>query len=45
MWLAKQGLAFRGHNEIEQSMNKGNFLELCELRSRDIPSFKDFLAN
>ncbi|XP_025191998.1 uncharacterized protein LOC112592200 [Melanaphis sacchari] len=28
---ARQGLAFRGHNEKQESSNKGNFLELCEL--------------
>ena len=27
-FLAKQGLAFRGHDESESSSNKGNFLEL-----------------
>lgn len=30
-FLAKQGLAFRGHDEQENSGNKGNFLELCTL--------------
>ncbi|CAI6358135.1 unnamed protein product [Macrosiphum euphorbiae] len=29
---ARQGLlALRGHNEKQESSNKGNFLELCEL--------------
>jgi len=31
LYLARQGLAFRGHNEKQESSNKGNFLELCEL--------------
>lgn len=31
MFLAKQNLALRGHDESENSDNKGNFLELVEL--------------
>ncbi|CAI6362872.1 unnamed protein product [Macrosiphum euphorbiae] len=31
LYLARQGLALRGHNEKQESSNKGNFLELCEL--------------
>jgi hypothetical protein len=31
LYLAKQGLAFRSHNEKQESSNKGIFLELCEL--------------
>ena len=27
-FLLNQGLAFRGHDETEQSVNRGNFLEL-----------------
>ena len=27
-FLLRQGLAFRGHDESENSLNKGNFLEL-----------------
>ncbi|CAF3356374.1 unnamed protein product [Rotaria socialis] len=33
--LARQGLALRGHREDEESENKGNLLELLELRSFD----------
>ncbi|KAL6504716.1 hypothetical protein OROHE_023474 [Orobanche hederae] len=29
-WLLKQGLAFRGHDESEQSSNQGTFLELLK---------------
>ena len=30
-FLAKQGLAFRGHNENIESKNRGNFLEILDL--------------
>lgn len=30
LYLSKQGLAFRGHNEKEDSINKGNFIEILE---------------
>ncbi|XP_021303825.1 zinc finger MYM-type protein 1-like [Sorghum bicolor] len=30
-FLLHQGLAFRGHDELEESKNKGNFLELVDL--------------
>ena len=30
-YLAKQSLAFRGHNEEIDSNNRGNFIELCEI--------------
>ena len=44
MWLGKQGLAFRGHFEHEQSKNKGNFLELCDFKAKDLPSLGTFLS-
>lgn len=31
LYLSKQGLAFRGHDESEQSKNKGNFIEILEM--------------
>jgi len=31
LFLARQGLAVRGHDESHGSMNRGNFLELCSL--------------
>ena len=40
IWLAKQGLAFRGHNESESSNNKGNFLELTEYLSKYKPKMR-----
>ncbi|XP_050063277.1 uncharacterized protein LOC126552610 [Aphis gossypii] len=35
LFCARQGIAFRGHNETETSTNCGNFLELLKLRSND----------
>ncbi|OCT92858.1 hypothetical protein XELAEV_18015924mg [Xenopus laevis] len=34
IYLAKQGIALRGHDEREVSTNRGNFLELCTLFAR-----------
>jgi hypothetical protein len=31
LFLARQGLALRGHDESADSTNRGNFLQLCEL--------------
>lgn len=31
LYLSRQGLAFRGHDESSDSHNRGNFLELCDL--------------
>ena len=44
MWLGKQGLAFRGHLEHEQSLNRGNFLELCDFKAEYVPSLQSFLT-
>ena len=30
LYLGKQGLSLRGHNETTSSSNRGNFLELCD---------------
>ena len=38
-FLAKQGLALRGHDDDE-----GNFLQLLQLRSEDNPKLKAFIA-
>lgn len=35
LFLGKQCLALRGHDETMSSVNKGNFLELLQIRSRD----------
>ena len=37
LFLSKQGLSFREHDESESSGNRGNFLELIEFRSEDLP--------
>jgi hypothetical protein len=34
-FLAKQGLALRGHDEIDKSKNNGNFLELLNLLAQE----------
>ena len=35
MFLGKQEIAFRGHKEDSSSINKGNYLELLDLLSRE----------
>lgn len=35
LFCARQGIAIRGHDESNSSKNKGNFLELLYLRSKD----------
>ena len=40
-WLSQQSLALRGHHENNLSKNSGNFIELLELRSRDLPIVQD----
>ncbi len=34
IWLCKQALPLRGHDEIDESKNRGNFLELLEFQCR-----------
>lgn len=34
LYLARQGQAFRGHDESESGNNRGNFLELVDVFSR-----------
>ena len=45
IFLAKQGLPLRAHDESENSKNKGNFLELIDLIASFVPSFKKFIEN
>ncbi|CAF4162315.1 unnamed protein product, partial [Rotaria sordida] len=45
LFLARQGLALRGHREDEESENKGNLLELLELRSLDNDFIKSKLKS
>ena len=39
-FLITQGLAFRGHNELDTSLNRGNFLERLEWHKRRDPKVK-----
>ncbi|XP_060856291.1 zinc finger MYM-type protein 1-like [Metopolophium dirhodum] len=39
LFLCRQGLAFRGHNEAPSSMNQGNFKEACNMISKLYPEF------
>lgn len=39
-YISTQGLAFRGHNEQEDSNNQKNFLELCKLFGKYDSQFK-----
>ncbi|KAJ3600256.1 hypothetical protein NHX12_031242 [Muraenolepis orangiensis] len=39
--LGKQGIAFRGHEETDSSLNQGNFLEIMKL----LETFDPFLQN
>lgn len=41
LYIAKQGLSFRGHDESVDSNKKGNVLQLCELFSKHDQKFKD----
>ncbi|KAK1369481.1 hypothetical protein POM88_035573 [Heracleum sosnowskyi] len=38
-WLLLQGLPFRGHDESENSMNRGNFMSLLTLLSEHDPEY------
>jgi hypothetical protein len=44
-FLSFQNLAFRGHDESESSLNKGNFKELMSFLSKYDPNLKTFLDN
>ncbi len=39
LYLRKQGLALRGHDERDTSANNGNFLELCNWYARRDKAF------
>nr|XP_018913349.1 PREDICTED: zinc finger MYM-type protein 1-like [Bemisia tabaci] len=44
-FLAKQELPFRGHNESEDSLNKGNYVELLEILRTYDPLLDNHLKN
>ena len=41
LYLGKQGMPLRGHRENQDSNNKGNFLELCDLFSKYGSKFEE----
>ena len=43
LYLSKQELSFRGHDESSVSLNKGNYRELLELISKFNPEFERHL--
>jgi hypothetical protein len=45
IFLSFQNLAFRGHDESESSLNKGNFKEFMSFLSKYDPNLKTFLDN
>ena len=45
LFLAKKNIAMQGHDESLDSVNRGNFLELFDLRSQDLSIFKDNRQN
>ncbi|KAM0905713.1 hypothetical protein ACQ4PT_017227 [Festuca glaucescens] len=44
-FLLRQGLAFRGHDESEDSLNKGNFLELLNWLARNFEEVDKVVLN
>ena len=44
-FLARQGIAFRGHREDESSNNRGNFSELVHFVAKYHPPLKDWLQS
>lgn len=45
LYLARQGLAFRGDDESKESSNKGNFIELLEMMSDLSPKLRERLRS
>jgi hypothetical protein len=43
LFLIKQGIPLRGHDESVSSFNKGNFIEMIEFRKKDNHDFKVWL--
>jgi len=44
-FLAKQGLAYRGHEETTSASNRGNFLELVHFLAKYNPALQHWLDN
>lgn len=45
IFLALQGLAFRGHDESEESYNRGNFLEILSFIANNNEEFSNIIKN
>ena len=45
IFLTRQNISMRGHDESDTSLNKGNFLELLQLRSKDSEILKRIFLN
>ena len=45
LFLSKQGLAFRGHDESQTSSNRGNFLEIVHFLSKYSPQLHRWLES
>ncbi|KAF4128876.1 hypothetical protein GN958_ATG21937, partial [Phytophthora infestans] len=45
LFLARQGLPFRGGDEKDSSSNRGNFLELIRFTAERVPDFSLQMAN
>ncbi|KAE9522303.1 hypothetical protein AGLY_017294 [Aphis glycines] len=44
LYLSRQGIPFRGHDEAKNSLNQGNFKEACLLRAQTDVEFKKKLS-
>ena len=44
LFLGRQNITFRGHDESVSSLNKGNYLELLEFRSRECTELATHLS-
>lgn len=45
LFLSKQGMPFRGHDESETSSNRGNFIELLHFLAKYCPQIQKWLAS
>ena len=45
IFIGRQGISLRGHRENSESLNKGNFLELLQLRANDNELINCFFRN
>jgi hypothetical protein len=44
-FLLRQGLAFRGHDESEESSNRGNFIELLQFLAENSEEVDKYVLN